>query len=148
MRDRAKKRKLAKAAELNREETIQEKLERFERENQERPAKRQKVGETSDSDDDIEFDEFGGGIVSFVENFDDSLTGYGKECSAVDNTNRNKKRKMTKKQEKKEAKNKEKEWEHARLIPEWVDTSNKLPVKNFAGTVLEGIVQFKFGAHS
>lgn len=45
----------------------------------------------------------------------------------------------TKRKDKKEAKNQEKEWEHTRVIPSWMDTSARLPVKKLDGTVLEGM---------
>eukprot|EP01127_Copromyxa_protea_P023431 TRINITY_DN8755_c0_g1_i1.p1 TRINITY_DN8755_c0_g1~~TRINITY_DN8755_c0_g1_i1.p1 ORF type:complete len:859 (-),score=262.11 TRINITY_DN8755_c0_g1_i1:5-2581(-) len=128
-RERLKKRKAS--AHAPKEETIAEKLERFERENEERPAKRRKTEEELDvTTEDVDFfNEYGGGVMSFVENLDSNL---GQESKLG-------KKKPTKK-DKKAAKNKEEEWEKTRIIPSWLDTTSKLPVKKTDGTILEASV--------
>lgn len=76
--NKAKKEKKRKFAALNpKEETIQEKLQRFERENEEHAAKRARTDvEAGHHTDDLEFfGDYGGGVMSFVENLNTNMIG-------------------------------------------------------------------------
>lgn len=79
------------------------------------------------------YNEFGEGVHTFVENLDTSLNQYVTPSSFL-TLLREKRRRAGKKKDKNTAK----EWEQTRVIPSWIETSSKLPVKQLDGRVVEG----------